>query len=89
MANTLKQFDFVLQGGENSQAGAVRMNPTLYICLTQWTKMEGSAAPVLSPDLMSEGEIDGYIGLLIADLEGASCGRETRVQESRASNPRA
>lgn len=68
MANTIEQFHFILQGGGPSPADELDLGPMVRICLRRWS-VEGSEAPVISADLMTEKEIDLHVGQLIADLE--------------------
>lgn len=63
MSKTIGQFTHVLYGGPENLTG-----PIVEICLDHWSKdKEGNV--LISPHLMTDGEIDEHIDALIEDLE--------------------
>ena len=63
MSKTIGQFTHVLYGGPDDHT-----SPIVEICLDNWS--ENSIGHVLvSPHLMTAGEIDEHIDALIKDLE--------------------
>ena len=71
MAKTIHQFDYILLGGGKPKPGEIIVAPIVYISLDHLTTLEGGAR-VISPDLMSESEIDEYIAMLKADLDAVA-----------------
>jgi hypothetical protein len=53
----------------------------VHICLQRWSRDE-SDVPILTPQLMTDGEIDGYVNALKADLD--SVGRRAKAALARA-----
>jgi hypothetical protein len=73
MSNTLRVFDYRL-GGVATKPKKDELDiltPHVNIALCRWTKGKDDA-PLLTPDLITEGEIDSYIALLKADLDAVS-----------------
>jgi hypothetical protein len=59
MATTVRVFGIDRSGSKRS----------IRICLEHWARWEEGGAPTISPDLMSEREIDACIDHLKADLD--------------------
>jgi len=66
MSQTIKQFDYKIIKMKKSDS--MPFGPIVIINLDHWSGGNGEA-PQISPHLMSEGEIDGHIALLKADLD--------------------
>jgi len=70
MDKTIGVFDHIVLGGvkHHDTTGLYPASPIVQVCLQQWCKSE-NAEVVITPHLMTAGEIDSQIDLLIADLE--------------------
>lgn len=66
MSRTIKQFDYQIIKMKKSDP--MPFGPIVIINLDHWSGGNGES-PQISPHLMSEGEIDGHIALLKADLD--------------------
>jgi hypothetical protein len=72
LANTIKQFYFAVRGGRASKPDEISTTPIINIHLRRWTTLPASETPVISPDLMSEREIDEHVKLLKDDLNAVA-----------------
>jgi hypothetical protein len=70
MAETTDVFDFRGWGLTKAKPGEMRGRPVVVLCLKSWTTWK-PGTPTLTPQLMSEREIDAYIRLLQKDLVAA------------------
>jgi hypothetical protein len=68
MATTVKTFGFVLRGGK-PKPNEIPVTPAVNICVKRWATSQTSNQPLISPDLVTDGEIDWHIDALKADLE--------------------
>jgi hypothetical protein len=71
MGSTVGQFDFILSAGVESPLGPGDMIvdlPMVRICLKHGVGADGRA-PVISAQLTTENEIDGWISALKEDLD--------------------
>jgi hypothetical protein len=66
MSKTLKRFDY--QMVKTSKEDLMPFTPFVYIKLGSWIS-DDSDAPIISPHLVSDGEIDYQIQALKADLD--------------------
>lgn len=76
MANTIGRFDF--EATEMEKEGSLPFDPIIRLCLKVSHGNTRDGFPLISPDLMSEAEIDEYILQLKADLE--SVGRSAKIK---------
>ncbi len=82
MANTVGRFTFVLLGDDESGSSDISIGPVIKICLKQWTTLD-NGDPAISPNLMSEDDIDKYIKDLKEDLEAV---RDSAKREFQRAN---
>ncbi len=70
MDGTIGVFDYIVLGGmkHHDTIGLYPTSAIVQVCLQQWCKSE-NAEVVITPHLMTAGEIDSQIDLFIADLE--------------------
>jgi hypothetical protein len=66
MANTVGRFDYSLT---TPKKGAYPFDPVVNICLSNRMQGEGVKSPAISPNLMSECELDVYIDSLKKELD--------------------
>lgn len=67
MANTIGHFGFEITGGPD--CAPLPCSPIIQIGLTCWSQDKQDGAPIVSPHLMTEAEIDFHINALKADLD--------------------
>jgi hypothetical protein len=67
--STIGQFDFAVTSFDGKSK--IPFDPWVVIELKRWGKT-GDGAPVVSPHLMSEAEIDEHVDALKADLDAVS-----------------
>jgi hypothetical protein len=66
MSKTIKQFDYSIV--KMAKGDNLPFNPHVEIVLDHWLG-DGNGTPIISPHLMTEGEIDGHIQQLKLDLD--------------------
>jgi hypothetical protein len=81
MGNTIDQFDFDIFRGIPPESGKLPHPPVVRLNLKHWDN-GGENPPTVSPNLMTEQEIDSHIALLKADLDAA--GRRAKSALRRA-----
>lgn len=69
MSKTIKQFDY--QTIKMVKGDKLPFNPHVVIVLDHWTS-NGDGPPIISPQLMSEREIDEYVQQLKVDLDAVA-----------------
>ncbi len=68
MSNTIGQFDYrIIKMGKNDK-GSLPFNPIVTITLDHWPSDKGDT-PQISPNLMTESEIEHHIQALKDDLD--------------------
>ncbi len=67
MSNTIGQFDCRIY--KMSGKDRLPSNPIVQIILSNWTSDRGDDTPIISPHLMTAGEIDYHIKALKEDLD--------------------
>lgn len=82
MANTIKQFFFLVM--QMKKSDQFPSNPIVTICLDNWSPTK-DGVPVISPHLMSEGEIDDYVEALKADLDAVNRRAKAALKKAKAS----
>jgi hypothetical protein len=79
MSKTIKQFDYQII--KMAKGDDLPFNPHVEIVLDHFTS-KGNGPPIISPDLMSDGEIDEYVEQLKADI--GAVGKRAKDALSRA-----
>lgn len=79
MSETIGTFGYTIAKMEKSDR--LPFNPVVHICLEHWS-VPKDGAPTVTPQLMSEGEIDEYVKSLKDDLD--SVGRKAKAALVRA-----
>lgn len=67
MSKTIKQFNFSIYKMRGKDQ--LPYNPIIQIVLSRWSIDKGEDTPIISPHLMTAGEIDHHIGELKKDLD--------------------
>lgn len=67
MSKTIRQFDYRVY--KMKKTDTLPNDPIVQIILEHWMRDSGGDAPIISPHLMTEGEIDEHIQALKADLD--------------------
>lgn len=78
MGKTIGTFDYTI---EKMKPDDRPFNPVVHICLQNWSPGSGNV-PRVSPELMTEGEIDEQVNALKADLDNV--GRKAKAALVRA-----
>lgn len=82
MSKTIKQFGYQII--KMAKGDNLPFNPHAeIIVLDHWTS-NGNGHPIISPNLMSDGEIDEYVEQLKADIDAV--GKRAKGALSRAKN---
>ena len=82
MAKTIGHFDYECFGGPDDEEIGLPTSPVVRLHLKDWSQWEKDGPPGISPNLMTEQEIDTHIVLLKADLDavGAAAKRALRAR---------
>lgn len=79
MGKTIGVFDYTI--AKMNKSDSYPFDPILHMCLQAWSRSE-DGPPTITPQLMSEGEIDWYIEALKRDLDAA--GQRAKAALTRA-----
>lgn len=79
MSKTIQQFDYQIV--KMAKGDDLPFNPHVEIVLDHWTSKD-NGPPIISPRLMSDGEIDEYVEQLKADI--GAVGKRAKDALSRA-----
>ena len=79
MSKTIKQFGYQII--KMARGDNLPFDPHVKIVLDHWTS-NGNGLPIISADLMSDGEIDEYVEQLKADIDAV--GKRAKNALSRA-----
>ena len=77
MSKTIGRFGYTI--AKMKKSDRLPFNPVVHICLEHWRE---NGAPIVTPQLMSEREIDEYVKYLKDDLD--SVGRKAKAALVRA-----
>lgn len=80
MSNTIKKFDYRII--KMKKGDKLPFNPHVEIVLQQWTSNKDDSTPIISPNLMTEAEIDWHIQQYKADLDAV--GKKAKAALLRA-----
>ena len=69
MASTIQQFTYRIVAPKNTDDPFRPFNVIVEVTLRDYSTHSNDDWPILSPHLMSEGEIDGYIDAMKKDLD--------------------
>ncbi len=79
MSNTIGNFGYTIVKMKKSDG--LLFNPVVHICLQRWST-QSDGTPIVTPQLISEEEIDWYVKALKDDLD--SVGRKAKAALVRA-----
>ncbi len=79
MSKTIGTFGYII--AKMKKSDRLPFNPVVHICLEHWP-VPKDGAPIVTPQLMSEREIDEYVKYLKDDLD--SVGRNAKAALVRA-----
>ncbi len=79
MSKTIGTFGYTI--AKMKKSDRLPFNPVVHICLQNWST-PSDGAPIVTPQLMTEGEIDWYVKALKDDLD--SVGRKAKAALVRA-----
>jgi len=82
MAATIKRFDYSIT--KMKESDPYPFDPIVRICLARVAKNNKGEIEI-SPDLMTEDEIDHYIGELKSDLDAVGKRAKSALKSARAS----
>jgi hypothetical protein len=80
MTNTIGRFDF--ETVEADKENLLQFGPTIRLSL-KFFGTTSDGIPTISPDLMSEGEIDYYVTQLKADLDAVGKLAKAKLKKSK------
>jgi hypothetical protein len=80
VVNTIKKFHFVIVKNKYNE---MPMNPIINICVSNWTISDRSDAPIVTPDLMTDREMDEYIRYLQDDLAAVGLAAKAALRQNR------
>jgi hypothetical protein len=82
MSRTIGRFDFRIYGGGKPKPGKLSISPIVVLVLKRWTTSNG--APAISPELVTDGEIDEHISALKADLDAIAKAAKAALKKARS-----
>lgn len=80
MTKTIGRFDFETIEAETENV--LQFGPTIRLCLKFFGTTSGGF-PTISPDLMTEDEIDYYVAQLKADLDAVGKSAKEKLKKSK------
>src|SRR5688572_15396151 len=80
MSKTIKRFEYRIH--KMREPDLVPNSPIVEIILVRWTTYEDNT-PIISPHLMTEGEIDEHIGALKAELDSVGRRAKAALQQAK------
>lgn len=82
MSDTIRRFGYDIT--KTKKTDSMPFNPIVWLCLDSWTTSEQNQ-PRITPQLMTEEEIDTYLALLHEDLDKAGKRAKSALQRAKVS----